>query len=45
MKLSRECHSEQQARTLEAALQASGYSAWCKQKSDGEWEVFWFVKS
>jgi len=45
MKFSREYRSEDQAREREAALQASGYSAWRTQKADGSWTVFWLVRN
>jgi hypothetical protein len=41
MKFSCEFSSEDEARSHESALQASGYRAWCSRKADGMWEVFW----
>lgn len=45
MKFSREFENEDRARACEAALQATGCHAWRKQKTDGAWEVFWWVRN
>ncbi len=44
MKFSREFPTEGEARARETALQLSGYRAWCTRKTDGTWEVFWWVE-